>query len=288
MAARRGERGLLATDLLAYLADVRQSISALVNVATADDMRALGRALGDALRSAGRGALVIGIEGELGAGKTTLVSGVLAGARHRRCDSQSDLHADRAVRGGGLQLYHIDLYRLSGPREVEALGNPRPARCARRAADRVAVARGRRPADRGSEHFDRISGERGAAQIAPGAGPFVGGRQTAGAHPCSELLIKIAISHNLIEIFDPAAVDYRASCSGCQTRAASSWCLGWPRAARFAVQRRTRQHRQRRPAVGRSRCNAARVRSLRAGRAQHPDAAESGSSRHRHHRRAHR
>jgi tRNA A37 threonylcarbamoyladenosine biosynthesis protein TsaE len=39
-----------------------------VSVATADDMRVLGRALGNALRTASGGALVIGLEGELGAG----------------------------------------------------------------------------------------------------------------------------------------------------------------------------------------------------------------------------
>lgn len=93
-----------------------------MNVATADDMRSLGRALGGALRVAGSGALVIGIEGELGAGKTTLVSGVLAGVGIQGAIRSPTYTLIEPYEGAGLQLYHIDLYRLSGAREVEALG----------------------------------------------------------------------------------------------------------------------------------------------------------------------
>ena len=93
-----------------------------MKVATADDMRALGRALGDALRSAGGGALVIGIEGELGAGKTTLVGGILAGLGIAGAIRSPTYTLIEPYEAAGLQLYHIDLYRLSGAREVEALG----------------------------------------------------------------------------------------------------------------------------------------------------------------------
>jgi tRNA threonylcarbamoyladenosine biosynthesis protein TsaE len=93
-----------------------------VNVATADDMRALGRTLGNALRTVGGGALVVGIEGELGAGKTTLVSGVLAGVGVAGAVRSPTYTLIEPYEAAGLQLYHIDLYRLSGAREVEALG----------------------------------------------------------------------------------------------------------------------------------------------------------------------
>jgi tRNA threonylcarbamoyladenosine biosynthesis protein TsaE len=93
-----------------------------VNVATADDMRALGRTLGNALRTAGGGALVIGIEGELGAGKTTLVSGVLAGVGVAGAIRSPTYTLIEPYEAAGLQLYHLDLYRLSSAREVEALG----------------------------------------------------------------------------------------------------------------------------------------------------------------------
>jgi len=93
-----------------------------VNVATADDMRALGRALGNALRTAGGGALVIGIEGELGAGKTTLVAGVLASLGVAGAIRSPTYTLIEPYDAAGLQLYHIDLYRLSEPRELGALG----------------------------------------------------------------------------------------------------------------------------------------------------------------------
>jgi tRNA threonylcarbamoyladenosine biosynthesis protein TsaE len=93
-----------------------------VKVATADDMRALGRALGEALRTARGGALVIGIEGELGAGKTTLVGGVLAALGVTGAIRSPTYTLIEPYEAAGLQLYHIDLYRLSSAREVEALG----------------------------------------------------------------------------------------------------------------------------------------------------------------------
>jgi tRNA threonylcarbamoyladenosine biosynthesis protein TsaE len=85
-------------------------------------MRALGRALGAALRTAGSGALVIGIEGELGAGKTTLVGGILAALGVTGAIRSPTYTLIEPYEAAGLQLYHIDLYRLNSAREVEALG----------------------------------------------------------------------------------------------------------------------------------------------------------------------
>ena len=85
-------------------------------------MRALGRALGAALRTSGSGALVIGIEGELGAGKTTLVGGVLAALGVTGAIRSPTYTLIEPYEAAGLHLYHIDLYRLNSAREVEALG----------------------------------------------------------------------------------------------------------------------------------------------------------------------
>jgi tRNA threonylcarbamoyladenosine biosynthesis protein TsaE len=85
-------------------------------------MRALGRALGAALRTTGSGALVIGIEGELGAGKTTLVGGILAALGVTGAIRSPTYTLIEPYEAAGLQLYHIDLYRLNSAREVEALG----------------------------------------------------------------------------------------------------------------------------------------------------------------------
>jgi tRNA threonylcarbamoyladenosine biosynthesis protein TsaE len=85
-------------------------------------MRTLGRALGAALRTSGSGALVIGIEGELGAGKTTLVGGILAALGVTGAIRSPTYTLIEPYEAAGLQLYHIDLYRLNSAREVEALG----------------------------------------------------------------------------------------------------------------------------------------------------------------------
>lgn len=93
-----------------------------MSVASADAMRALGRALGQALITADTGPLVIALEGELGAGKTTLVSGVLQGIGVAGAVRSPTYTLIEPYEAGGLQLYHLDLYRLADPREVEALG----------------------------------------------------------------------------------------------------------------------------------------------------------------------
>ena len=84
MAARRGERGLLATDLFRTC----RRASTRCNDAEPRDCRARRGAPGArwARRccDVGGGPCVIAIEGELGAGKTTFVGGVLAQFRHRR------------------------------------------------------------------------------------------------------------------------------------------------------------------------------------------------------------
>ncbi len=85
-------------------------------------MRALGRALGAALRTSGSGALVIGIDGEIGAGKTTLVGGVLAALGVTGAIRSRTYTLIEPYEAAGLLLYHIDLYRLNSAREVEALG----------------------------------------------------------------------------------------------------------------------------------------------------------------------
>jgi tRNA threonylcarbamoyladenosine biosynthesis protein TsaE len=101
---------------------MRESDSAHLTIASADAMRELGRALGVAFLDVRDKPLVIALRGELGAGKTTLVSGVLNGigiAGSARSPTYTLIEpyevADR-------QFFHLDLYRLAEPHEVEALG----------------------------------------------------------------------------------------------------------------------------------------------------------------------
>jgi tRNA threonylcarbamoyladenosine biosynthesis protein TsaE len=80
---------------------------------------ALGRSLA---RDLPTGAVLL--IGELGAGKTTLAKGIVAGWTGVHADEVSSptftlIHEYEGSRG---MAYHIDLYRLDEPREVEALG----------------------------------------------------------------------------------------------------------------------------------------------------------------------
>lgn len=66
---------------------------------------------------------VIALIGPLGAGKTVLVKGIAEGAGvtdPRRVTSPTFVIVNEY--DGRLHLYHVDAYRLSGERELEALG----------------------------------------------------------------------------------------------------------------------------------------------------------------------
>ena len=84
-------------------------------------MLELGRGLGGAAR--GVSGLVVYLEGELGAGKTTLSRGMLAGMGHvGRVRSPTYTLLEPYDLPGGVRLAHLDLYRLADPEELEFLG----------------------------------------------------------------------------------------------------------------------------------------------------------------------
>ena len=87
---------------------------------SAEETIALGRQLAPTLKNA---RMVI-LRGTLGAGKTTLVKGIAEGLQ---AASQDDVTSPtftliHEYRGHEVNLFHVDLYRIDTPRELDTLG----------------------------------------------------------------------------------------------------------------------------------------------------------------------
>jgi tRNA threonylcarbamoyladenosine biosynthesis protein TsaE len=87
---------------------------------SAEETIAYGHALADELRPP----LVVLLRGDLGAGKTTLVKGIVEGfqAASRDQVTSPTFTLVHEYRSPGAALYHIDLYRIDTERELETLG----------------------------------------------------------------------------------------------------------------------------------------------------------------------
>ena len=87
---------------------------------SAQETMALGRALAPTLKNA----RIVLLRGDLGAGKTTLAKGIVEGLQ---AASQDDVTSPTFTlihehRGPDVNIFHVDLYRIETPRELETLG----------------------------------------------------------------------------------------------------------------------------------------------------------------------
>ena len=83
------------------------------------DTAAMGRELGTTLAAGD----VVLLHGDLGAGKTAFVRGLAEGLGVSADEVSSPTFTlVQEYRGGRLPLFHVDLYRLNDPREIDDLG----------------------------------------------------------------------------------------------------------------------------------------------------------------------
>lgn len=133
------------------------------SASSAGGLKALGHALGDALCEplAGGQSLLLALDGELGAGKTTLAGAMLArlGVRGRVSSPTYGLVHPYALPVGGervVEALHVDLYRLRGLAELDELGLEDEFEAPHRAAGRLMLV----------EWFERAGGRLGTPDIA--------------------------------------------------------------------------------------------------------------------------
>lgn len=87
-------------------------------IESSEAMQQLGRELAKSMRIGD----VLLLHGDLGAGKTTLTQGIAEGLGINSPVQSPTFTLVREHQGSELKLYHLDLYRLDDPAELEDIG----------------------------------------------------------------------------------------------------------------------------------------------------------------------
>lgn len=96
--------------------DIR-SITTVITTSPEDTMR-LGESMGGRMK----GGELIAIKGRLGSGKTVFVKGIALGLGISDKEVSSPTFVFMHEYKGRLRLYHVDLYRIARPGDIEDLG----------------------------------------------------------------------------------------------------------------------------------------------------------------------
>jgi tRNA threonylcarbamoyladenosine biosynthesis protein TsaE len=94
------------------------SLAVRLTSTSSEETQEFGHLLGEVLI---QGDLLL-LHGGLGAGKTTLVQGIASGAGYTGPVTSPTFALIHQYLGSQALLYHVDLYRLETPSEVESLG----------------------------------------------------------------------------------------------------------------------------------------------------------------------